>query len=244
MRTIIIVLFLTLFLILSLPFLGIEWIIRKFNPKHADLIQLRLAQWAFKIIIFLSGMNLKVIGEENVPTDEPVLYVGNHRGFFDIVVTYARCPGITGYISKDSIKKVPLLGMWMKRLHCLFLDRKDIKQGLKTILSAIDEAKNGVSFCIFPEGTRNKDNNPTNVLPFKEGSFKIATKSQCKIVPMAVIGTENVLENNFPWIKKTNVTLIYGEPIDSTTLPKETLKHIGAHCHDIVTQLIIDEITK
>ena len=144
--------------------------------------QLRIVQWGFRCVSFLSGIKLTVKGEENVPTDQPVLYIGNHRSFFDIVVTYARCPGLTGYISKDGVNKVPILGLWMRRLYCLFLDRKDLKQGLKVILTAIDQVKSGISICIFPEGTRNKDaEHPDTLLPFKEGSFKIAQKTKCPI---------------------------------------------------------------
>ena len=85
------------------------------------MTQLRLVQWAFRVIIFLSGADIEFIGEENVPKDEAVLYIGNHRSFFDIIITYSRCPRLTGYISKQSITKIPVLGLWMKRLHCLFL---------------------------------------------------------------------------------------------------------------------------
>ena len=177
MRTILVVLYVFLFLLLGLPVLGIEWIISKFNKQAADISQLRIVQWGFRCVSFLSGIKLTVKGEENVPTDQPVLYIGNHRSFFDIVVTYARCPGLTGYISKDGVNKVPILGLWMRRLYCLFLDRKDLKQGLKVILTAIDQVKSGISICIFPEGTRNKDaEHPDTLLPFKEGSFKIAQK--------------------------------------------------------------------
>lgn len=97
------------------------------------------------------GVHLTVEGKEHVPTDQAVLYIGNHRSIFDIVITYAQCPNLTGYISKDGVNKVPLLGIWMRRLYCLFLDRKDLKQGLKTILTAIDQVKSGISICIFPE---------------------------------------------------------------------------------------------
>lgn len=71
----------------------------------------------------------------------------------------------------------------MRYLHCLFLDRKDIKQGLKTILTAIEKIKSGISICIFPEGTRNKNKDELELLPFHEGSFKIASKSGCAIHP-------------------------------------------------------------
>lgn len=239
MRTIITVLYILLFLILGLPVLGIEWIISKFNKAHADMVQLRIVQWGLKCVAFISGVKLTVIGEENVPRDEPVLYIGNHRSFFDVVVTYARCPGLTGYIAKDGVNKVPIFRIWMKRLHCIFLKRDDMKEGLKVILKAIEYVKSGISICIFPEGTRNKDrDNPTSLLPFKEGSFKIASKTGCKIVPMALIGTADILENHFPWIHSTDIKLIYGEPIDVSTLDKDQQKHVGAYCQTVVEELI------
>ena len=239
MRTIITVLYILLFLILGLPVLGIEWIISKFNKAHADMVQLRIVQWGLKCVAFISGVKLTVIGEENVPKDEPVLYIGNHRSFFDVVVTYARCPGLTGYIAKDGVNKVPIFRIWMKRLHCIFLKRDDMKEGLKVILKAIEYVKSGISICIFPEGTRNKDrDNPTSLLPFKEGSFKIAIKTGCKIVPMALIGTADILENHFPWIHSTDIKLIYGEPIDVSALDKDQQKHVGAYCQTVVEELI------
>lgn len=239
MRTIITVLYIFLFLILGLPVLGIEWIISKFNKAHADMVQLRIVQWGLKCVAFISGVKLTVIGEENVPRDEPVLYIGNHRSFFDVVVTYARCPGLTGYIAKDGVNKVPIFRIWMKRLHCIFLKRDDMKEGLKVILKAIEYVKSGISICIFPEGTRNKDrDNPTSLLPFKEGSFKIASKTGCKIVPMALIGTADILENHFPWIHSADIKLIYGEPIDVSALDKDQQKHVGAYCQTVVDELI------
>lgn len=239
MRTIITVLYIFLFLILGLPVLGIEWIISKFNKAHADMVQLRIVQWGLKCVAFISGVKLTVIGEDNVPRDEPVLYIGNHRSFFDVVVTYARCPGLTGYIAKDGVNKVPIFRIWMKRLHCIFLKRDDMKEGLKVILKAIEYVKSGISICIFPEGTRNKDrDNPTSLLPFKEGSFKIASKTGCKIVPMALIGTADILENHFPWIHSADIKLIYGEPIDVSDLDKDQQKHVGAYCQTVVEELI------
>ncbi len=122
------------FLILSIPILFVEWIIGKFNPMAKEISSLRIVQAVFRFILWISGVKLTVIGEENVPTDVPVLYIGNHRSFFDVPITYPRCPIRTGYIAKKEMEKVPLLSTWMKRLHCLFLDRNDLKQGLKTIL--------------------------------------------------------------------------------------------------------------
>lgn len=244
MRTIFVGLYLFLFLLFGLPVLGFEWLLSKVNQDLADRSQLWIVQHALRIVIFLSGVKLEVIGEENVPKDEPVLYIGNHRSYFDIVVTYARVPRLTGYIAKNNIGKVPSLRIWMRRLYCLFLDRDDMKQGLQIILAAIDQVKKGISVCVFPEGTRCKEGDPTSMIPFKEGSFKIATKTGCKIVPMALTGTADVFENQFPWIKSRKVTLQYGAPIDPKALSKEDQKRIGAYTQEIIHGMLREQVTK
>ena len=158
MRTILSFGFIFLYLLFGYIPLGIFWLYGKFiNQEKADYIQLRMVQFVFKVLHVLAGIELTVIGEENVPKDEPVLYVANHRSMVDIVITYARCPRLTGFVAKDVVKKVPALRVWMRRLHCEFLDRKDIKEGLKIILSCIEKVKKGISIFIFPEGTRNKN---------------------------------------------------------------------------------------
>ncbi len=245
MRTILAVIFVFFYLLLGIPVLGVEWIISKFNKRAADISQLRNVQWAFRCILFLSGVKVRVYGKENVPKEEAVLYVGNHRSIFDIVATYPQCEGLTGYIAKDSVRKVPILGLWMRRLYCLFIVRDDLKQSMKVIVNAIDQVKNGISICIFPEGTRNTDDqHPETVLPFKEGSFKIALKAGCRIVPMAITGTAEIFERNFPWIHKGVVTITYGKPIDPMELDKENQKKIGMYCQRVVEDLLSDALKK
>ena len=240
-RAILALLFAVLYLILGIPVLIVEWIIGKFNKKVMDVSSLRMVQWAFRVIMFICGVKLTVMGDENVPKDEPVLYICNHKSYFDIIITYSRCPNLTGYISKDTLGKVPLLNIWMKRLYCLFLDRKDIKQGLKTILTAIDYVKQGVSMCIFPEGTRNTSENL--LLPFKAGSFKIAEKTNCTIIPMAITNSADILENHFPKVKPTHVVLQYGKPIHLKDLSKEEQKHLASYVQKDVEALLLDNQT-
>ena len=140
--------------------------------------------------------------------------------------------------SQKELEKVPLLSSWMKYLHCLFLDRTDIKQGLKTILTAIEKVKSGISICIFPEGTRNKNEKETDLLPFHEGSFKIATRAKCPIIPMAISGSVNLWEAHFPKIKPCHVVIEYGKPIYVDQLDKETQKHIGAYTQNILLEML------
>lgn len=226
-RTIFAALFAVVYLICGIPVLGVEWIIGKFNKKKMDVSSLRMVQWALGTIGKICGIKLTVIGKENIPKDQAVLYVCNHRSYFDIILGYSIMPGLTGYISKDDLEKVPLLNIWMRRLYCLFLNRTDMKQGLKTILKAIEYIKQGVSICIFPEGTRNRGEEGS-LLEFKEGSFKIAEKTGCPIIPVAISHTADVILNHMPKVTPCHVTIEYGEPIYPKELPKEQKRALGA----------------
>lgn len=232
-RFILVVLFVVLFLICSIPIFFIEWIIGKINMDAKNRSSLAIVNWAFRCVLFLSGVKVTVIGEENVPKDTAVLYVANHSSYFDIVLTYVRVPRPTGYVSKAEILKVPLLSQWMKNLHCLFLDRDDLKKGLQTILEGIEKVKSGISICIFPEGSRKK---PVDTfLPFHEGSFKIAQKSGCPIVPICLNNTSAIWEDHFPKIKKAHVVIEYGKPIYISELNKEDKKFVGAYVQKVIS---------
>lgn len=231
-RFILVATFVILFLILSIPLLIIEWIIGRFNQELKDRSSLAIVNWAFRWVIRFSGTKVIALGEENIPKDTAVLYVGNHRSYFDIVLTYVRVPRPTGYVAKKEMLKIPLLSNWMKNLHCLFLDRENIREGLKTILSGVEKVKNGISICIFPEGTRNKVKD--TFLPFHEGSFKIAEKGNVPVIPMTIVNSAAVFEDQLPRMKKATVVIEYGKPIYIKELDKETRKGLGTYVSGII----------
>ena len=229
-RFLCVAIFLITFLVCSIPLLILEWLIGFINMDVKNRSSLAIVNWAFRVILWICGTKITVLGEENVPKDEPVLYVANHRSYFDILLTYVRVPRPTGYISKKEMERYPLLRNWMRNLHCLFLDRKDIKQGLKTILTGIEQMKSGISMCIFPEGTRNKVND--TFLPFHGGSFKLAEKSGCPIVPISLNNTAAIFEDHIPKIKKAHVVIEYGKPIYPDRLEKDVKKNLAGYVSD------------
>ena len=233
-RLIFVLLFVFLFLILSMPLMLAEWIIGKISPSLRDRSSLAIVNWAFRCVIFLSGTRVIVKGEENVPKDTAVLYVGNHRSYYDIILTYVRVPRPTGYVAKLEMLRYPLLNVWMHFLHCLFLDRNDLKKGLKTILKGVEKVKSGISICIFPEGTRNGTDQ--DFLPFHEGSFKIAEKAGAPIVPITMSGTNAIFEDHLPRIKKQTVIIEYGKPIHIQELDRETRKNLSGYVQKIMAE--------
>ena len=88
LRTILAVLFAVCYLILGIPVLFVEWLIGKKEPASARYQQSAMVQWAFRVIYRICGVKLTIIGQENVPKDTPVLYVGKPQQLFDIIITY------------------------------------------------------------------------------------------------------------------------------------------------------------
>ncbi|MDE6529550.1 MAG: 1-acyl-sn-glycerol-3-phosphate acyltransferase [Lachnospiraceae bacterium] len=225
-------LFLFTFLIISIIIQLIEELIGLFSKKAKALSSLAIVKWAFRVIIFISGTKLTVIGEENVPKEESVLYVLNHRGYFDILLTYTRVPRPTGYVAKKEMLKYLTLTKWMKNLYCEFMDRSDLRKGMESINNCAEKIKKGISIAIFPEGTRNKSDAP--LLDFHKGSFKIAEKTGCKVVPVVLNNTSAVFEDQFPLIRKQHVVLEYLPAIDVAAMDREEKKQL---CDMVKTQM-------
>lgn len=226
------------FLIFGYPLLIMQKSLGKKDPTACAEESTKIVRFMFRLFLKISGVKLKVIGEENIPKDTAVLYVGNHRSYFDILVGYATTSGLLGFVAKKEMDKFLILRSWMRNVNCLFLDRKDIKAGLKTILEGIEKVKGGVSMWIFPEGTRARGTDETDMLPFKEGSLKIAEKSGCPIIPVAMVRTADVFEKHVPRVVPTEVIVYYGKPIYLKELEPEVKKRAGAYTRDVIIEMI------
>ena len=234
MRIILVGLYLTIFGIFSIIALPLLWLTGKFNSGLQHRISQRIVKLAFGKVLFLSGIKKKVIGVERVPKDRSVLFIINHRGFFDVILAFYTVPVLSGFVSKKEIAKVPGLMLWMRLIRCVFLDRENPREGIKAILKGIENIKNGTSMFISPEGTRNSGE---GLLEFKPGSLKMAEKAGCPIVPVAITNANKVFEDHLPWIKPAEMTIEYGEPIYIQELSKEARAKLLEHCREKVLEL-------
>lgn len=236
MRTVLVGIYLILYTIISIPLFLILYIVGKFNERTKAVISQKIVVYlGFRPILFLSGVKLTIKGKENIMKDKAALYVFNHRGFFDILAGYSTAPYPTAFISKVEIGRIPMVSRWMKYMNCLFLEREDIRQGLQTILEGIELLKNGTSIYIAPEGTRNKGE---ELLEFHEASFKLAEKSKCPIVPVALNNTDSVFEKQLPWIHKAHVIIEYCEPVYMEKLERAERKKIGQLIRAILAEKV------
>jgi 1-acyl-sn-glycerol-3-phosphate acyltransferase len=208
------------------------------DPKEASRIANETVQAALKHICRSAGIKLEVKGLENIP-DEPCLYVANHCSYFDVVTSGSLIPGGVGFVAKDSLEKIPCLSDWMTLIHCLFLNRTDIKEGLKTILQGVDYIKEGYSMFIFPEGTRYPEGQPGE---FKGGSLKMAQRAKAPIVPVAISGSRAIFEDNKGLaIKPGTVHITFGKPFYFNDLSKEEKKFAADYTQKIILNMIEEQ---
>lgn len=182
-----------------------------------------------------SGAQIAVHHLERIPKDRNVLFVSNHQSDFDIAIFIALIPKDTGFVAKVELEKIPLLRTWMKYIHCVFMDRKDLKQSLETIINGIKNLKAGYSMVVFPEGTRSKC---SEMGEFKAGSFKLATKSKVPIVPVTMDGSYKIMEANHYRIKPAHVNVTVHEPIYIEDLSKEELAGLPERVRQVIASAI------
>jgi len=215
--------------------------IRKMEKgEKRDALVLSIVGGKLRQILKICKVELSVDGLDRIPEKEAVLFIGNHRSYFDIVVAYSILPRPTGFISKKEIAKIPNIELWMRELHCLFLDRENLKQNLQVIIEAIKQVKAGISMWIYPEGTRTRGESELDLGEFKAGSFKIAEKSGCKIVPVAMINTRRIMEEDFPRLHSAKVYVQFGKPIDLSELSEEDRKNIAEYTRERIREMLAE----
>jgi len=197
------------------------------------LVNAGVQEWA-RYCVGPSGSTVEVTGEENIPMDTAVVFIGNHQGYFDIPILlgYVRKP--KAFISKIEILKVPYLAGWMKMMQCTFLDRKDMRQSVKAMHEAVETVRKGYSLVIFPEGTRSRGG---PVGEFKAGSFKLALKSGVPIVPVTLDGSWRLLEETGRF-SKSHVRVTIHPAIPTAGLSREDAAAIPERVRAVVVSAL------
>ena len=161
--------------------------------------------------------------------------VSNHRSGFDIVTAlWALRRHDVAFIMKPAILRIPAVSRFACRIGCLPIDREDDRAALKTILAAADMLKNGVtSFCIYPEGTRGGGD---ELLPFRNGAFKVAQKAKAPVVVMTTENTDKVVKN-FPF-RRTDVTLRILDVIPAEQVTAMKTTEIGRQARQCIERAL------
>lgn len=231
-RTVIWFIYFWLYLLAIIPrYLKVRQLARqKKTAEHDELVFRIVQKWA-RSLVSLAGAAVKVSGSENLPKNQSVVFISNHQGNFDIPILLGYIDLPKAFIAKIEILKMPLIRTWMQHMHCVFMNRSDLRQSLRTIGTAAEYLKQGYSMVIFPEGTRSKGD---TMGEFKPGSFKLALKAEVPIVPVTIRGSYRIMEQNGFLIKPAEVEVIISEPIATKGLTKEESANLPERVREII----------
>lgn len=234
MRRILFFILMPLHFLISTPYLGIIHLIGIFNRPLRRTMAYKFNRLTAWLLYRISGAKFVIKGRENIPDDTNFLLVSNHRSMLDIPLVMLNFKKPMIFVGKDAIRRWPYIGWWLSAMDGLFIDRTSPKEGLKTILTAIERIKAGESCIIYPEGTRTRTK---EIQPFKQGSLKLASKTGVPVIPIAVLGTDDVFENNYLNLKPETVYMTIGKPIYLSDLSKEDQLRSASYVQEIIESM-------
>ncbi|WP_426349537.1 lysophospholipid acyltransferase family protein [Alloiococcus sp. CFN-8] len=199
----------------------------KAAEEYKNKVALNWSRHTLKVI----NMSYDAYGLDNIPS-ENCLFVANHQSILDVPLLIDAVKRPIAFVAKKELKKIPILRGWVGALNCLFLDRSNNREAIKTINHGIELLKSGTSMGIFPEGTRAKDG---AIKEFKKGSLRLAIRSKKPIVPVAISGSYKGLEEKGRLVS-ARVKITFLEPIYTENISKEEQNNL--------TEIIRENISK
>jgi len=188
----------------------------KDKENKYNSIERKFTQISFRLL----GINFHVKGLENIPENEPVIFVSNHQSFIDVKLSIAAIPRNFSFISKDILFKIPLLGKYMRTSGHIGIRRSDERNAYGTLNEVIKKLDGGKSIIFFPEGTRSENG---ELGKFKRGISMVILKSGRKVIPTAIMGSRGYLPKSSilsnPGYR--DIGFRFGKPLEFPKVDKE-----------------------
>jgi 1-acyl-sn-glycerol-3-phosphate acyltransferase len=212
--------FIATMLIILLP----TWIMGLLPEPKRTKAFIQLSRIWMAVWLPLAGIRLVIKGKEKFVKGENYVVVCNHNSFMDVPVTSPGIPGANKTIAKIEMAKIPLFGLIYRRGSVL-VDRKSEESRLKSYAYMKRVLDMGLHMCIYPEGTRNKTNNPLK--EFKDGAFRLAIETQKPVIPAVLFNTKKVLPQQktfYFWPSKIEMHFL--DPVETKHLQMSDVKQL------------------
>lgn len=225
-----------LYLMVTYPLLlRARYLEKNSKLKELDRFVLSFTKKLSIFLYWLTGSSVKITGLDNVPIDQPVLFVSNHQSHMDSIIIQGYIDVPKGFVSIVEVLRFPILRTWMKYMKCVFLDRGDIKQMFTCIEESVKSLRQGHSMVIFPEGRFSECD---TVGEFKKGCLKMAIKAGVPVVPITLKGSDKIMTKDGSRITGAAVECIISKPIQTVGLDKEEEKKLVEVVRDIIIKNI------
>jgi 1-acyl-sn-glycerol-3-phosphate acyltransferase len=192
------------------------------------------ARFWSQLIMKIIGSPTKVTGLEKIDTSRPHVYAVNHASALDIPVLYIYLPFQFRIVFKKELLVYPIVGWHLRRSGQICIDQQNPASSIGSIRSALKSLKSGMPLVIFPEGGRTPDG---QVKPFLSGAFFLAIKAQVDIVPVALVGTYELLPMNTYHVKCRPLEMRVGQPISTAGYTLRNMEELSDKVHRAVEDL-------
>jgi 1-acyl-sn-glycerol-3-phosphate acyltransferase len=193
----------------------------------------RLARRIARGLAFATGARLRVEGLENLETGGPVILASNHQSYLDGIVLTALLPPRFGFVVKSELERRFLTRVFLRALGAVFVERFDPAQGTGETRKVLDAVREGASLVIFPEGTFRRG---PGLLPFRLGTFVVASEAGVPVVPLVIRGTRSMLRGDDFFPRRGTATVEATPPIQ----PRGTGWSAAVELRDAVRQVILE----
>jgi len=180
-----------------------------FDP-HAERSAQFIRLWA-RCVLWTCGITLRVQGREHLDPTRAYLFMANHQSNVDIPILMAAFAQLqVRWVSKQEVRKVPVIGVCMVRTHQVLVDRESPTQAIAVIRHVRALLTAGISVIFFPEGTRTRDG---HLQAFKPGGFVVALESGVPVVPITINGSRAIWPPGGFDLRPGTVEVDFSEPI-------------------------------
>lgn len=232
MRTILVVVYFILALVFVLPWF-ILWTLLTGNP---DLMW-NVAMSAVRFAMRLGGVRVRVKGIENIPPGVCV-FAANHISNIDPTAFVPAIPRRVSLLAKKELFRIPILATAMRLAQFVVVDREDKEAAASSVDLAVQRLKEGVSFAVYPEGTRSPDG---RLRPFKKGAFVMAIQAGVPVVPVSIVGAQTLMRKGDWRLYPGEVLVLFGPAVEASKYSMERRGELLARVEALVAAGLPDE---
>jgi 1-acyl-sn-glycerol-3-phosphate acyltransferase len=189
--------------------------------------------WSWLIMKTIASPT-KVTGLDAIDTSKPHVYAVNHASALDIPVLYVYLPFEFRIAFKKELLAYPIVGWHLNRSGQICVDQQNPSKSIGSSRAALKSLKSGMPFVIFPEGGRTPDG---EIKPFLPGALFLAIKAQVDVVPVALVGTFELLPMNTYHIKCRPLEMRVGKPISTEGYTLRNMDELSYRVHQAVEDL-------
>jgi 1-acyl-sn-glycerol-3-phosphate acyltransferase len=230
-RTILAVLYLTLGIFLVMPWL-ILWSLATRSVDFMYGVAMKFVRAAVRI----AGVRVRVEGAVNIPSGV-CIFAANHVSNMDPLAFVPAIPRRVAILAKKEVFRIPILGTAMRMAKLVPVDRENKEAAAGTVDTAVKYLAEGLSFAVYPEGTRSQDG---RLLPFKKGAFLIAIRAGVPVVPVSIVGAQDLLRKGEWSVRPGEVIVRFGQAVDVSAYTVEQRADLMARVEKLVAEGLPD----